>query len=149
MLGTPIKIREMKKVHKKEIRRRNAVILSNDVHYARFLRQISKEKQKQKQKEMRDGSEETLEVARRNKIYSYNLESMNRKSCYEDVPTSLIENEYERIKEPQKDLLTSHRALMTTQEELHQKYRLMMNQKTDNTISQIKDLTTASVRGTD
>lgn len=49
---------------------------------------------------MRDGSEETLEVARRNKIYSYNLESMNRKSCYEDVPTSLIENEYERIKEP-------------------------------------------------
>jgi len=39
MIGTPIKIREMKKIQKKEIRRRNAVLLANDIHYTRFLRE--------------------------------------------------------------------------------------------------------------
>lgn len=44
MIGTPIKVREMKKVQKKEIRRRNAVLLNNDVHYTRLLKEMAKEK---------------------------------------------------------------------------------------------------------
>ena len=44
MTGTPIKIREMKKIQKKQIRRRNAILLNNDVHYARFLKEQNKEK---------------------------------------------------------------------------------------------------------
>lgn len=42
MSGTPIKLREIKKTQKKDIRRRNAVILNNDIHYARFMKEFNK-----------------------------------------------------------------------------------------------------------
>lgn len=73
-------------------------------------------------------------------IYSFNLESMSRKDCYEDVPNSIIEKERDRIKDHTNDFLSSHRALMDKQEKLHEKYRLMMNDKTENAISTIKDM---------
>ena len=52
---------------------------------------------------------------------------MKRNSCYSDVPNSIIEREFEKIREPQEDFLTSHRALINNQEELHEKYRMLMN----------------------
>jgi hypothetical protein len=36
--GTPIRNREVQHKQKEEIRRRNAVLLANDIHYARFLK---------------------------------------------------------------------------------------------------------------
>ena len=71
---------------------------------------------------------------------------MARKNPYQDVPNSIIEREYERIKEPDHDFLNSHRALMDKQEKLHEKYRLMMNENTENAISAVKSI--ANPKGT-
>ena len=51
-------------------------MLINDIHYGRFLKKMSKPQQ----------TEATFEqprqhLARREMIYSFNLESMNRKNC--------------------------------------------------------------------
>ena len=80
-------------------------------------------------------------VPKQEMIYSFNLESMKRKDCYEDVPNSIIEKEYDRIHEPEHDFFTSHRALMEKQEQMHEKYRLILNEKTDSAIKTIKGLT--------
>ena len=49
--GVPIRIREMKKQTKREVRRRNAVLLESDIHYERLLKEMKKDKGKKTNEE--------------------------------------------------------------------------------------------------
>ena len=51
-------------------------------------------------------------------IYSYNIESMRRKSAHENVPNSIIEKEFSRMQEPARDFITAHRTNFKKQEEI-------------------------------
>ena len=46
--GTPIRNREPQEQLKSDVKRRNAVLLVNDIHYARLLKKMSKSKEKEK-----------------------------------------------------------------------------------------------------
>jgi hypothetical protein len=53
---------------------------------------------------------------RKSMIYSFNMESMQRTSCEADVPNSIIEREFERIKQPQRDFILANRNTLKKQE---------------------------------
>jgi len=69
ILGTPIKQREPQDIVKPTLRRRNAVLLLNDIHYGRLLKKMSKPQQPT---EMTEDSGKMAPV-RREMIYSFNL----------------------------------------------------------------------------
>lgn len=69
ILGTPIKQREPQDIIKPTLRRRNAVLLLNDIHYGRLLKKMSKPQQPT---EMTEDSGKMPPV-RREMIYSFNL----------------------------------------------------------------------------
>lgn len=60
---------------------------------------------------------------RRQMIYSFNIESMQRKNGEESVPNSIIEEEFDRIREPQKDFVLAQRTHAFKQEAIHEKAR--------------------------
>lgn len=80
-------------------------------------------------------------------IYSFNMESMQRTSCEEDVPNSIIEREYERIRQPQKDFITANRNTMKKQEEIQEKTRQVINDKTTQALARIDALASNKVQG--
>ena len=99
-------------------------MLVQDIHYARFLKKMAKSKEK---------TEEVGEVekespkSRKSMLYSFNMESMQRGHSDEDVPNSIIEREFDRIKQPQRDFITANRNALQKQEDIQEKVRQKIN----------------------
>lgn len=62
---------------------------------------------------------------------------MKRKTCEEDVPNSIIEREFERIRHPQKDFITANRNTLRKQEDIQEKVRQTINDKTVQALNRI------------
>lgn len=65
---------------------------------------------------------------------------MKRANCEEDVPNSIIEREFERIKQPQRDFITANRNTLRKQEEIQEKARQNINTKAVQALSKIDDI---------
>lgn len=70
-------------------------------------------------------------------LYSFNMESMQRTSCEEDVPNSIIEKEFERIRQPQRDFITANRNTLQKQEDIQEKVRQTINEKAIEALARI------------
>jgi hypothetical protein len=75
--GTPIR-KEPQDIAKPAVRRRNAVLLINDIHYGRLLKKMAKTKD---QTEEPVPEERPYPKNKKNMLYSFNMESMQRTSC--------------------------------------------------------------------
>lgn len=65
---------------------------------------------------------------------------MKRTNCEEDVPNSIIEREFERIRQPQRDFITANRNTLRKQEEIQEKARQNINTKAAQALSKIDDI---------
>lgn len=88
--GTPIRNREVQHQPKEEVRRRNAVLLANDIHYARFLKELVKAKERAPTEAPPPEPQHTS-TPQRQMIYSFNIDSMRRTTTHDNVPNSIIE----------------------------------------------------------
>jgi hypothetical protein len=70
-------------------------------------------------------------------IYSFNIDSMRRTGCSDNVPNSIIEREFERIRQPQKDFMVANRNHFKKQEEIQEKAREAINEKAANAMTRI------------
>ena len=70
-------------------------------------------------------------------LYSFNIQSLKRNGCEDNVPNSIIERQYERIKKPQKDFMSAGRNTLKKQEEIQEKARISINQKATNAMAKI------------
>ncbi len=122
---------------KPTVRRRNAVLLLNDIHYGRLLKKMAKPKEQIEEPVVEENFQEKN---RKSMLYSFNMESMKRANCEEDVPNSIIEREFERIKQPQRDFITANRNTLRKQEEIQEKARQNINTKAAQALSKIDDI---------
>ena len=88
--GTPVRNRQVQAKPKQQPRRRNAILLANDIHYARFLKELAKSKQKPQDVEQ-SAPQPSLSTPQKEMLYSFNIDSLRRTSCYDNVPNSIIE----------------------------------------------------------
>ena len=87
----------------------------NDIHYSRFLKELAKSKEKPQDIEQ-FAPQPSFSTPQKEMLYSFNIDSLRRTSCYDNVPNSIIEREFERIRQPQRDFVTANRKHLKRQE---------------------------------
>jgi hypothetical protein len=70
-------------------------------------------------------------------IYSFNIDSMRRTGWQDNVPNSIIEREFERIRQPQKDFMVANRNHFKKQEEIQERAREAINDKAAQAVARI------------